>query len=127
MLLINCKAELKLKWTKYCVSAAAGDGNTNHNSNNIIFTMNDAKSLYQPKDNQKLSKLLGKRIQRSVYWSAYKTKSENKNTTNNYRYFIESNFVEATKLFVLIYPNQNDIVKRFDDKALFTKKYYQKL
>ena len=84
-------------------------------------------SLYQPKDNQKLSKFLGKRIEWSVYWDAYKTKSENKNTTNYYRYFNESNFVEASKLFVLIYPNQNDIVKRFHDKVLFTKKYYQQL
>ena len=29
MLLINCKAEWKLMWTKYCVSAAAGDDNAN--------------------------------------------------------------------------------------------------
>ena len=75
----------------------------------------------------KLSKLLGKRIEWSVYWDAYKTKSENKNTTNNERYFIEWNFVEINKLFVFIYPNQNDIVKRFNDRVLFAKKYYQKL
>ena len=24
---INCKVELKLKWTKYCVLSAAGDDN----------------------------------------------------------------------------------------------------
>ena len=28
-----------------------------------------------------------------MYWNEYKTKSENKNTGNDYRYFIESKFV----------------------------------
>ena len=38
-----------------------------------------------------------------MYWSEYKTKSENKNTANEYRYFLESKFVEVDRLFVLIY------------------------
>ena len=29
MPLINCKVELKLKWTKHCVLAATGNDNTN--------------------------------------------------------------------------------------------------
>ena len=37
------------------------------------------------KDNQKLSKLLSKGLGRSVYWNDYKTKSENKNRTSEYR------------------------------------------
>ena len=59
MPLINCKIELKLKWTKYCVFSA--NGNDNGNADNIIFTIKDAKS-YVPvvtlsaKNNQKLSK-----------------------------------------------------------------------
>ena len=67
----------------------------------IIFflTIRDTK-LYLPvvtlsaKDNQKLSKRLSKRSERSVYWNEYKTKSENKNTTNEYRYFLESTLLE---------------------------------
>ena len=35
MLLINCKVELKLKWTKYGVLSAAGADNTDTDSNNI--------------------------------------------------------------------------------------------
>ena len=35
MPLINCKVELKLQWTKYCVSTAAGNNTNNINSNNI--------------------------------------------------------------------------------------------
>ena len=48
--LINCKVELKLKWTKYCVSTVAGNENeinNNNNANNIIFTIKDTK-LYAP-------------------------------------------------------------------------------
>ena len=50
MSLIGCKVELKLKWTKYCVLCAAGNGsiiNDNDNANNITFTMKDTK-LYVP-------------------------------------------------------------------------------
>ena len=89
------QVELKLKWIKYCVLSAGGADNINNiNSNSIIFTIEDTK-LYVPvvtlsaRDNKKLSKLLNKGFERSVYWNEYKTKSENKNTTNKYRYFLE--------------------------------------
>ena len=36
--LINCKSELILKWTKYCVLSAADADNYNANSDNMIFT-----------------------------------------------------------------------------------------
>ena len=54
---------------------------------NIIFTMKDTK-LYvsvvtlSARDNHKLSKLLNKRFERSVYWNDYKTKGETKTATN---------------------------------------------
>ena len=41
MPLINCKINLKLKWTKYCVFCA--NDNDNDNANNIIFTIKDTK------------------------------------------------------------------------------------
>ena len=47
----------------------------------IIFTINDIK-LYVPlvnlsaRDNQKLSKLISKGFERSVYWNEYKTKKK---------------------------------------------------
>ena len=52
---------------------AAGADNDNGNDNIIIFTIKGSK-LYvlvvtlSGKDNQKLSKLLSKRLERSVYW-----------------------------------------------------------
>ena len=63
--LINCKVILKLKWTKYCVLSAVCNDNANANPDNVIFTIKDTK-LYVlvitllARDNQKLSKLLGK-------------------------------------------------------------------
>ena len=66
----HCKVELKLKWTKYYVLVAAG--NENYNNNNNILTIKDTR-VYVPvvtlsaRDNQKLSKLLSKGFERSVY------------------------------------------------------------
>ena len=49
MPLINCKVELKLTLTKYCVLSVAGIDNVNSNDedNNNIFTVKDTK-LYVP-------------------------------------------------------------------------------
>ena len=125
--LINYKAELKLKWTKYCVLSAAGTDNTSANPSNIICTIKDTK-LYAPvvtesaNDNQKLSKLLSKGFERSVYWNKYKTKSENKNMANEYRCFLKSNFVGVNGFFVLVHSNQVDNSKRFKDKIYYLPK-----
>ena len=87
MPLTNCKVELKLKWSNYCVLSAVGNDNANGNDDNIIFTIKDTK-LYVPvvtlsaRDNQILTKLLNKGFERSLYWNQYQTKSENKNTKN---------------------------------------------
>ena len=103
------------------------DGIDNVNGNNdddIIFTIKDTKlyvsvSTLSARDNKKLSKLLRKGFERSVYWNEYKTKSENKNTTNEYRYFLKSNFVGVDRLFILIYTNETNNAKR-----LSAQKYY---
>ena len=44
MPLINCNVELKLKWRKHCVLAAACGDNANANPNKVIFTIKDKKS-----------------------------------------------------------------------------------
>ena len=88
--LINCKVELKLRWTKHCVLSVAviDNANGNNDDNNITFTIKGTE-LYvsvvtlPARANQKLSKCIFKRFERSVYWNEYKTKSENKNTKNN--------------------------------------------
>ena len=100
MPLINCKVELKHKWTKYCVLSAAGNDNVNDDDSNNIFTIKVPVVTLSARGNQKLPKLLSKGFERLVYWNEYKTKSENKNTTNEYRYFLESNFVGVNRLFI---------------------------
>ena len=67
--LINCKIELKLKWTRYCVLSVADSDNDNANCTVVISTIKDTK-LYVPvitlsaRDNEKLSKFIG--FERSI-------------------------------------------------------------
>ena len=115
MSLINCKIELNLKWERYHILAATLGDNTNANPNSI-FTIKDTK-LYVPavplpaRDNQKLSKPLSKGCERFVYYNEYKT-SERKNSTNNYRHFLELNFVGVNRHFVLVYLGKDVDAKR---------------
>ena len=118
---------------KHCVLSLLGNDNDNADSNNIIFTIKDTK-LYVPvitlsaKDYQKLSRLLSKGLERPLFWNdQYKTKSENKNTANKYRYFIESNFVGANRLFVLICPNHDVVLKDLITKSIIYQKVLSKI
>ena len=47
MLLINCKVELKLNWTKYCVLSANGKDNDDDHANNITFSIKDKHYMFQ--------------------------------------------------------------------------------
>ena len=107
--------------TVFRVLSAAAAGNIDSDSNNIIFTIKDRKSYVTvvSKKQSKLSKLFNKGFERSVYWNEYKTKSENKNTTNEYRYFLKSNFVGVSRLFVLVYSYRDAKSKIFK-----TQRYY---
>ena len=75
--MINCKVELKPNWTIHCVLATACVETNNAIPNSIFFTIKGT-TLYavavtlSTKYNQKLSKLLSKRFERSVYWNDYK-------------------------------------------------------
>ena len=124
MPLINCKVDLKLRCSNHCVLSVTGIDNANGNNddNNIIFTIKDAivpVVTLSARSNQKLSKLLGKGLERSVYWNEYKTKSENKKMKNEFRYFLESNLFGVNRLFVLVYINEINNAKRFN-----VRKYY---
>ena len=46
----------------------------------------------------------------------------NKNTSNEYRHFLELNFVGVNRLFVLVYKNQDDDVKRFKARRYYIPK-----
>ena len=45
-----------------------------------------------------------------------------KNTTNEYRYFLESNFVGVHRLLVLVYLNEDAASKRFKAKRYYLPK-----
>ena len=127
--MINFKVEWKLKWTKYCILFAVGfnNNNDNYDDNNIIFNIKDTK-LFVPvvtlsaRSNQKLSKLLSKGFERSVYRNEFKTKRENENTTNEFRYLLKSNFVGVNRLFVLVYTNEDDNSMRFKTRIYYLAK-----
>ena len=54
-----------------------------------------------------------------MHWNEHKTKNENKNRTNGYRYFLELNFAVVNRSFVLVYLNRNN-----DEKQFNARKYY---
>ena len=69
----------------------------------ILFSLSKTQN-YVPvvalttRDNQKLSKRFSKGVERSVYWNEYKA-IDYKNTANEFRYFLKSNFVGVSRLF----------------------------
>ena len=105
---------MELKYAEHRVLSVGGTDNDDVNADNIIFSTKDTK-LYilvvtlSAKENQKLSKLLSKWIERLVYWNECKAKCENKNMkNNNCKYFFKSNFVGVNRLFVLIQLDEDD-------------------
>ena len=79
------------------------------------------------KRQSKTAKMFYKGFERSVYCNEHRNKSENKNMTNEYRNFLESNFEGATRFFVLVYSNQDDNAKSIKPEAILHRKGYQKL
>ena len=52
----------------------------------------------------------------------YKTKNDTKKTTNEFRYFLESNFVRVNRLFVLVYANYSNNANRFNAWKYYSPK-----
>ena len=92
----------------------------------LFFAIKDTKLFItdvtlSEKDKQKISKRLSKEFERSVYWNEYKTKRENKDTSNEHRYILKSNFAGIKELFAKgIIKNFNVTIngKNFYDKAI---------
>ena len=58
-------------------------------------------------------------FERSVYRNKHETKRENKDTTKEYRYFLNSKFVGANRLFVLVYSDADDYAKRLKAERFY--------
>ena len=55
------------------------------------------------------------------------TKHENKNTADEYKYFLELKFVGVNRLFVLLYTNKDDNTKRYKARRYYGKNVCDKL
>ena len=107
---INCKVKLSLNWIEHCVLT------TPANANKTTFKITDAK-LYvlivtlSIEDNAKLSKLLGKGFQRSIYWNKYRVidnrvvEIADNNEEKYIRELLDSSYQGVKRLFVLAYYN----------------------
>ena len=114
MPLINCKAELSLKWYETCLLTAA---------TTATFKITDAK-LYVPivtlssEDNVKLSKLLSEGFKRPIYWNKYKIIFKNYND-EYIRERLDASFQGVNRLFVLAYASGNNITNENSYRKYF--------
>ena len=96
--------------------------------NNLMKSFNEFNVIcscgnFISKRQKKLSKLLSKGFERSVYWNEFKTKSDKKKTQHtNLDFFLESNFVGVNRLFVLVYTNQDAALKDLKLKGIAYQK-----
>ena len=63
--------------------------------------------LYQQETIKTYQSLLAKEPKDQFIRINIKQKVKSKNTTNEYRYFLEPNFVEVNRLFILLYTNKD--------------------
>ena len=114
--LINCKVELSLKWNENSILPSAGTAPT--------FTITDTK-LYVPvvtlkiEDNAKLSELLNKGFERSVYWNKYKAVLTNYAADSYIRERLDVSFQGVNKLFVLPYASGNNVTNENSYRKYF--------
>ena len=103
MLLINCKINLELNWTRNCVMFDIAGETT--------FKITNTK-LYSPivtlstKDNVKLTKQSNEGFKRPVYWNGYKSKIDLKDLDNNeasgISIYLDALFQGVDRLFFLL-------------------------
>ena len=107
MPLINCKVELSLKWDKNCILP--------NKDSKLVFAITDAKRFVliitlSAQDIVKLSKLLGERFKRPIYWNQYKIIPNKTHNANGYiKELLDLSYQGIKRLFVLAYDNTNGI------------------
>ena len=74
------------------------------------------------RQNQKLSQLLSKGFESSLYQNEYKRKIDKKNTANEFRSFLKSNLVGVNTLFFLVYTNHSNNAKRINARKVYLPK-----
>ena len=116
MSLINCEVDLRLKWSKKCITVA-GTGN----NQNLSFQKTDTK-LYFPvvplstQKNKKLIKQLEPGFKRKINWNKYLAKTTNQAWNRYLDYLIDPSFHGVKRPFVLSFKD--------DDGRESDKQYY---
>ena len=72
---------------------------------------------YQQKTIKNYQTYLQKDLKDPFIQNEYKAEKHNKNTVNEFRYFLVSSFVGVNRLFVLVYSNEDAACKRFKAKS----------
>ena len=72
---------------------------------------------YQQKTIKNYQTYLQKDLKDPFIQNEYKAEKYNKNTINEFRYFLVSSFVGVNRLFVLVYSNEDAACKRFKAKS----------
>ena len=122
-LLINSEIELVLKWTEDCVltekatreelPAAEPAVNAINRPKNLKFSVTDCK-LYvlvvtlQSEYHNQLYKDLKTGISIDFTWIKYRSQTINQTETNNLDFLIDPTFSNVNRLFVLVFPNEED-------------------
>ena len=106
MPLNNCKVKVSLKWYENGIFSRAGTAAT--------FAITDTKR-YVPVvtlktgDNAKLSELLSKQFERSVYWNKYKEILTDYAANSYIEERLDVSFQGVNKLFVLLYIHGDNV------------------
>ena len=72
---------------------------------------------YQQKTIKNYQTYLQKDLKDPFIQNEYKAEKYNKNTINEFRYFLVSSFVGVNRLFVSVYSNEDAACKRFKAKS----------
>ena len=109
MPLNNCKVKLSLQWYENGIFSRAGTAAT--------FAITDTKRLVpvvtlKTGDNAKLSELLSKQFERSVYWNKYKEILTDYAANSYIEERLDVSFQGVNKLFVLLYIHGDNVSNR---------------
>ena len=132
-LLINCKIELDLPWSRYCIiseisKTPAASANppvpaveATHTTG-ATFQINNAK-LYVPvvtlsiNDNIKFLENIKQGFKTTISWNIYMSEITTQPKNNNLDYLIDAKFRNINRLFVLSFKNgDNDLTRGSFDK-----------
>ena len=105
MLLINCKTNIILTWSKDCdVSSANGETKSKIADRKIYASV----VTWSTQDNAKLLEQLKSGFKRAIEWNKYETKASTEGVNQYLDLLIDPSFQAVNRLFVLLFENEGD-------------------